>query len=526
VDCAMAVAKNKKNQIRLAINLPGEASDEQTCGFEVQALAFPKSMRHGDNIPLLNTTMDPYFSVIADAIKHRAGNESLIQGLAARNQAFKASGVSCPFEVAYKNRDQEQLAGLKTAAGSTLSTGKRTVSVAADGVDGCISAEGAGSTKRTKGLEGGTAASPAEKKKADDRDPRWKRSVSFAANVVDGCVSAEGAGSTKHSNGRNEGGTDATPTTDDRDPRDAAGSSGVIAGSTDGAQNSDLRTGTWTEAGEWSMRAFLHSAPVAQRRSALYARSLYESWSKKVDNGELVDRTEEKAAAEAEVTLLEFDDILLEALGCLYNPLKIEVIKAVDKKIQALQNQAGVTASDPDCIHKLLNDAWQAPTSSSVDATAVDRVLVSTGNGFRDVRGPDRRELVERLAKEVLLNPRRPSAREVRAARGLRPFTRRFPTRSMRDCFDFWPLSPSPTFPCPCLSSMNENRCVAGCLYTSLADMRDMVTSWMSAMPLRLMHWRLHPSSKLKSCWKSKLVWVRHVMRPRREACRVPREQC
>ncbi len=44
-----------------------------------------------------------------------------------------------------------------------------------------------------------------------------------------------------------------------------------------------------------------------------------------------VDRTEEKAAAEAEVTLLEFDDILLEALGCLYNPLKIEVIKAVDK---------------------------------------------------------------------------------------------------------------------------------------------------------------------------------------------------
>jgi hypothetical protein len=45
---------------------------------------------------------------------------------------------------------------------------------------------------------------------------------------------------------------------------------------------------------------------------------LYESWSKKVDNGELVDRTEEKAAAEAEVTLLEFDDILLEALGCLY----------------------------------------------------------------------------------------------------------------------------------------------------------------------------------------------------------------
>ena len=75
-------------------------------------------------------------------------------------------------------------------------------------------------------------------------------------------------------------------------------------------------------------------------------------------------------------------------------------------------------------------------------------MLVSTSSGFRVVSGDPLRVLVDRLAEQVLLDPSRGRQRRC-AVRGMRFFTRRFPTRSIRE-------------------------------YTSFADMRDVVTSWTS----------------------------------------------
>ena len=81
----------------------------------------------------------------------------------------------------------------------------------------------------------------------------------------------------------------------------------------------------------------------------------------------------------------------------------------------ALREQAGGSVQGPTHINKVLDHEWEAVTRDCGGATAVDRVLVRTGHGFRSVRqGLERHTLVDSLAQQVLLSPNRPSAAEVR----------------------------------------------------------------------------------------------------------------
>ena len=111
----VALAKKKKNREAAASNLKRIASDDKA------------SKVSGDACPFK----------VAEKIRDKG------------NQASKVSGDPCAFKVAEQNRDQELL---QTAAGSTLSTGRRTVSDAAD--DACISPQGAGPMKDTVWWEG------------------------------------------------------------------------------------------------------------------------------------------------------------------------------------------------------------------------------------------------------------------------------------------------------------------------------------------------------------------------------------
>lgn len=199
-----------------------------------------------------------------------------------------------------------------------------------------------------------------------------------------------------------------------RQPRARAGVSETIAGRTDGAENIDLSTGLWEHEMEWCLRAFLSSVDASVLRSALDTKRLYDSCSHKANIGERDEEAEDKAEEEADARAAEVDVSFAEAQRCLYFPLKIEVIRAVERKIPALREQAGGSVQDPAHMKKVVEHEWEAVTRDCGGATAVDRVLVRTGNGFRLVQGPARRALVDSLAQQVLLSPNRPSAAEVR----------------------------------------------------------------------------------------------------------------
>ena len=337
----VALAKKKKNREAAASNLQRIASDDRPCGFQVQGLMC-QSATHGDNIQVLNTSADPFIENVTQIFKDRSGQESVIQGLALRNKASKVSGDACPFKVAEKirdkgnqaskvsgdpcafkvaeqNRDQELL---QTAAGSTLSTGRRTVSEADAADDACISPQGAGPMK----------------------DTVW-----------------------------------------------------------------------WEGEMEWCVRAFLESVDdPAVLRSALDINRLSDACSHKANIGDRDEEAKDKAEEETEARYSDVNKAFREALNRVYNPLKIDVIKAVTRKISARAKQAGDSVQDRAHIKKLLDNVWEVKNKDCAGASAVDRALVRTGAGFRSVKGAERRVLVDSLAEQVLLSPDRPSHAEVR----------------------------------------------------------------------------------------------------------------
>ena len=314
----VALAKKKKNREAAASNLKRIASDDRPCGFQVQGLMC-QSATHGDNIQVLNTSADPFIENVTQIFKDRTGQESVIQGLALRNNASKVSGDACPFKVAEQNRDQELL---QTAAGSTLSTGRRTVSEADAADDACISPQGAGPMK----------------------DTVW-----------------------------------------------------------------------WEGEMEWCVRAFLESVDdPAVLRSALDINRLSDACSHKANIGDRDEEAKDKAEEETEARYSDVNKAFREALNRVYNPLKIDVIKAVTRKISARAKQAGDSVQDRAHIKKLLDNVWEVKNKDCAGASAVDRALVRTGAGFRSVKGAERRVLVDSLAEQVLLSPDRPSHAEVR----------------------------------------------------------------------------------------------------------------
>jgi hypothetical protein len=96
----------------------------------------------------------------------------------------------------------------------------------------------------------------------------------------------------------------------------------------------------------------------------------------------------------------------------------LDVISVIKIKLIAFQKQQKQTLEViPPGVEKCLSvpNIFQLPAKGEcLGATAVDRVMVFTQNGFRGVMKPERVKLVQTLADMVILQPDIPTVQEVR----------------------------------------------------------------------------------------------------------------
>ena len=193
-----------------------------------------------------------------------------------------------------------------------------------------------------------------------------------------------------------------------------ADTAACIGGITHDTLLHDLHSGRWTGAEEWQIRAYLQQAHPDELSEALHVRMLWEACSEREDNFTRADHVVEDAD-EVEERMVQIEKNV-QVHTARYNRLKIDVMNAVKTKLLKLTDTNIRKNNVHAGIQKCLDDPYifeRAAKGHTCGATAIDRVLVHTQNGFRGVMARERRALVPDLAEKVLQNPDIPTIEEV-----------------------------------------------------------------------------------------------------------------